>query len=65
VLHVYECHTTDEDFLMTHSVLRPITSVASAALLVIAAASSAAAVDEGGTTMIAHESREWLTRNIP
>jgi hypothetical protein len=50
---------------MTHSVLRPITSVASVALLVIAAASSAAAVDEGGTTMIAHEGREWLTRHLP
>ncbi|MFM8351806.1 MAG: hypothetical protein ACKN9D_12165 [Actinomycetales bacterium] len=56
---------TDEDILMTHSVLRPINRVAPAALLVIAAASSAAAVDEGGMTMIAHEGREWLTRHLP
>lgn len=65
VLHVYEGHTTDEDFLMTRSVLRLINSVASAALLVIAAVSSAAAVDEGGMTTIAHESREWLTCHLP
>lgn len=50
---------------MTRSVLRLINSVASATLLVFATSSRDAVVDEGGTTTIAHDSREWLTRHLP